>query len=899
MSIRHLLKALLILSVLQISSAQFAVRLNVSFARNRETLVPTPSVPSPKSAPDKRAAIPSCLKTIELSCQNLAADCLNPANADTMDNLWGVKSCVAAATCYGVGDILTSIECQTGFAVTNSAQASLDYNNVYAPIVGDCAYQTGGCPITQQNYVDSTMALSPPLIPLTGQGNSADIVVAFWETVYTWTATGPDIPYLNFNDYLHFSTFPSSGSTTTLTQSMIVSSISQVTWNPNPFPPTTATSETFVRSSSTVIVPVPSATTTISIAGTPITLAPGGTPVVSALPKDISIVGAITPTGTPNIQPPTSAVSVTFTAPPSFTTVVKAPVSSDTPAVNITGPAGDMNSDNDNWWLLVFGLFGPVVSPPGALPADVGIPGGITPVPVPPPDWTDTWSNPQPSSTTSRMSVSASSSQSSSAPTCSVTAAFSLSDDAENVDWEDNGNDPDRRRGWKDRNNRTSVFARADPRHIGYYTVGAKSVNGAPKTDTKLDSIPVNGKPVPGNDGTPQEHVFELGYINQFFTDFDFECDWIENNVFNYVRADGSNMGLALVGAIDQTFNMVWVDKLMNQAKSNVVNRNKLDATMPPQQKNMDKITSLDTRDPSFDEATDLEFFLRNFAALGDYFGATSQIFVATATRVQNLLSEITPDVPVNPSLPSQFNQWLKATISTYPDGCTSRAFNVYDYYSKIISDLQRNTKKPVPACLALYNAGRFAYKPSSFTWQNLMPAPPASPVCNGPGTAGAWVLYKNPDGSPVFDSLDGTVNGIFRTMGSGSTSYFSFGSGNDIGGEHFYAIRGGGACAGVYRMVIKGTPADANAKSYVGAVIALNCGGATGKVNTPFTFVVENQQLSCLIYDHGDNTTPFDLFCGPAQDKLNTCIQSVLAASMATYPQGFVKTADFEFWPF
>jgi len=25
---------------------------------------------------------------------------------------------------------------------------------VYASIVGDCAWQEGGCPITQQNYVD-------------------------------------------------------------------------------------------------------------------------------------------------------------------------------------------------------------------------------------------------------------------------------------------------------------------------------------------------------------------------------------------------------------------------------------------------------------------------------------------------------------------------------------------------------------------------------------------------------------------------------------------------------------------------------------------------------------------------------------------------------------------------
>jgi hypothetical protein len=85
----------------------------------------------------------------------------------------------------------------------------------------------------------------------------------------------------------------------------------------------------------------------------------------------------------------------------------------------------------------------------------------------------------------------------------------------------------------------------------------------------------------------------------------------------------------------------------------------------------------------------DVEYFARNFAALGGCtlffrgatlstifmeifldFGGTAANFRATALRVQNLLSEITPDTP-EANLPVEFNIWLRNLISTYPNGCT------------------------------------------------------------------------------------------------------------------------------------------------------------------------------------------------------------------------------------
>jgi hypothetical protein len=51
-------------------------------------------------------------------------------------------------------------------------------------------------------------------------------------------------------------------------------------------------------------------------------------------------------------------------------------------------------------------------------------------------------------------------------------------------------------------------------------------------------------------------------------------------------------------------------------------------------------------------------------------YGDTAAIFQATALRVQNLLSEITPNTP-DAYLPSEFNAWLNDLVQTYPAGCT------------------------------------------------------------------------------------------------------------------------------------------------------------------------------------------------------------------------------------
>ncbi|KAK7013688.1 chitin synthase [Favolaschia claudopus] len=857
--------------------------------------LPTSTVIGIATVPQKRAAIPACLKTVELSCLNLAANCIDSVNAGNVNILWSIKSCVAAATCYGVGDLITSVECQTGFVVTNSAQAALP-TSIYNGIVMGCT----SCAITQQNYIDfyfgQLTAVNSANFPI-----SSAVVKAFWSVITTWAATGSTVPYKNFNDWLHFSSFP----VTTITTTMPVTTYTQLTWNPNPAPTSGAVSETFVKSTTTVIIAIPTATTSVVIGGTSITLAPGGTPINSPLPPGISIHGATIPTWNPNIIPPTSVASVTFTAPPSFTTIVAVPPASNSPPKNITGPPGDKNSDGNNWWLLLFpGVIG------GLLPADIGIPGGVKPTAAPPPDWTGAWTDPDPTSSSMHNSVSASSSASSSSSSCpQPTGAYSLSDDDENSDWEDLGSDPDRRRsdimtiaaragrsmslpvcGITEKNGNLVINPNSVSLTTGtYYTIGTKAAGG---TSIVLNPIVVNSRPVGNGPKTvAQEHIFEIGYIRQFFESINdsgrgISCTWILNNVYNQAGWDGQTWALSLLQEIDQRANMVWVDKPMNQAKSNVVNRNKATAADPPQKENMDTISDFTTT-ISVNEIQDIEYFIRNFAALGTYFSNTAGIFQATALRVQNRLAQITPNTP-DVNLPVAFNAWLRALLPTYPLGCTSRANNVFNYYhAKMITVANQHNNGVVPQCFPLFPAG---INPQSFTWQNLLPPPPTLPPCNIPGTQGRLQFGFNPDGSP-----EPSVTAL-RVLGAGRSDFYGLGTGTDFTGPHFAAESQPGCGNGAVHVGLS----DPTTGRLPDVFFSPQCNGQTGKQTVPFSFVLNGQPLSCSpIYTNQavapGQPVPIRVVCAGSAAAAATCANSLLSS---TYPTGHLLTGPLTFIP-
>ncbi|CAK5284108.1 unnamed protein product [Mycena citricolor] len=338
-------------------------------------------------------------------------------------------------------------------------------------------------------------------------------------------------------------------------------------------------------------------------------------------------------------------------------------------------------------------------------------------------------------------------------------------------------------------------------------------------------------------------------------------CASIGNDIINGPAVGGA-IGAQLLAAIDNVANMVWVDKPMNQgmwAKSNVVNRNTLTLDNPPQLDNMLKFISF-TEAQSLQLMRDTEFFLRNIAALGDYFAATAPIFAATAAQFQQILSKATPSVVFDPtaSLPLIFYNWLSNLLSAYPNGCTFRAINTWNYYrselarlntisvltcadSDSIDDIAQASNQPAPNCLPLYRLNQ--YTPSTFNFQNLLPPAPNLPRCNVPGTLGS-VGYVDSGGNAI-SSLPGAVTE--QIMGSGDTQlqYYAVGSGQSVVDTHYQAFSMAGAsCAGVYN-IHEAAPGQG---AVADAFIVLNCGTNTGKQQVDFNFVVAGLtgQLAC-----------------------------------------------------
>ncbi|KAJ7643625.1 hypothetical protein FB45DRAFT_737413 [Roridomyces roridus] len=356
-----------------------------------------------------------------------------------------------------------------------------------------------------------------------------------------------------------------------------------------------------------------------------------------------------------------------------------------------------------------------------------------------------------------------------------------------------------------------------------------------------------------------------IGYISQFFSalatangqgQIHHNCDWIERDVITYERVGGGTLGGALLAAIDNVNNMVWVDGVMNKAKSNVVNDNKLDPDDPPQSGSTVEFIDFDT---SAGEIYDVETFLRNFAALGSYFDQTSAVFRTVAGNFQQLLSEATPGtVPDDTrSLPNLFNDWLRGLIGTYPSGCTTRATNAWRFYRREMEKVARDTNNGVvPNCFPLYTANvvrqnlhsttRVFYLSIFSSTRDLIPAAPPLPHCNVPGT-------------------EGTVGYV----GGGTTNFYAVGSGSSLTGDHYQALDAsvfGAQCTNVYAMRNGATHMQGSLGS---ANIALQCGGRTGKQEVNFNWIFNGQALGCAaLLGHGVTT----IFCSANQGAALAC---------------------------
>ncbi|KIK61814.1 hypothetical protein GYMLUDRAFT_243477 [Collybiopsis luxurians FD-317 M1] len=142
----------------------------------------------------------------EQSCVHLVENCKDTVINSNITNPWTVKSCVAAATCEGIVPLIGLIQCTSGGQSLPDVQqiGYLDYPTIYAGIVGSCAWQEGGCPINQQNYIDFVYgALSD--VGTDSWPDINNVINNWWKSITQWTATGDTVPYMNFSDWLHYS----------------------------------------------------------------------------------------------------------------------------------------------------------------------------------------------------------------------------------------------------------------------------------------------------------------------------------------------------------------------------------------------------------------------------------------------------------------------------------------------------------------------------------------------------------------------------------------------------------------------------------------------------------------------------------------------------------------------
>ncbi|EEB99595.1 hypothetical protein MPER_00696, partial [Moniliophthora perniciosa FA553] len=61
----------------------------------------------------------------------------------------------------------------------------------------------GGCPITQQNYIDFYYGALEEIN--TNVWPDVNRVISWWGYIKDWAATGETVPYTNFDDWLHYS----------------------------------------------------------------------------------------------------------------------------------------------------------------------------------------------------------------------------------------------------------------------------------------------------------------------------------------------------------------------------------------------------------------------------------------------------------------------------------------------------------------------------------------------------------------------------------------------------------------------------------------------------------------------------------------------------------------------
>ncbi|KAI0365298.1 hypothetical protein BV20DRAFT_767203 [Pilatotrama ljubarskyi] len=171
-----------------------------------------PRIPESRDLHVRDTVNGSCISAPDNSCVSLVGLCVAKIASGQVAStvFWSDSVCVAAATCAGMGSVLDAA-CCAGTCRQPTDIASLDYSNIYFAMVGECAFQPGGCSLTWQPFVDwfynTVQATGTNIYP-----DSGDNVLSWWADIATWTGfcegnecADSAIPYTNFDDWFHFS----------------------------------------------------------------------------------------------------------------------------------------------------------------------------------------------------------------------------------------------------------------------------------------------------------------------------------------------------------------------------------------------------------------------------------------------------------------------------------------------------------------------------------------------------------------------------------------------------------------------------------------------------------------------------------------------------------------------
>ncbi|KAF5373025.1 hypothetical protein D9758_001543 [Tetrapyrgos nigripes] len=127
-------------------------------------------------------------------CVEPVDDCLNTLKSTQSSNIWDIKHCVSAAFCDGTANLVTLAGCQNRAIQDNGSAPSLNFAD------------GGSCPMTRQNFIDFVYgSFSDIGIEDSAYPDVSLVINNWWASLTQWTATSETVPYINLNDWLHFS----------------------------------------------------------------------------------------------------------------------------------------------------------------------------------------------------------------------------------------------------------------------------------------------------------------------------------------------------------------------------------------------------------------------------------------------------------------------------------------------------------------------------------------------------------------------------------------------------------------------------------------------------------------------------------------------------------------------